>query len=464
MNRRLLLFLFCLCAAIGLFAQEGKNLILNGDFSTLFEGRPDYWFSSPEPFSLFHTSGGPNGMNYLSMCETDRMDYENKVRVKYLTLVPGESYRLSAMVRTTNFTASRGDILVIDNGWYHEIGFQNFPKNTDGWQKYEKEIKAPESSDTTKYDLVILTINQKGALDVTDVKLIPLTEKAIAESKPTSSFSMAKLARLIPWTPSFNEVPISRPEVSFMYYGLLHDGFKAEQYQIQAVGEGFTSPLVSFTSSEPIRFSLKGMKPGLQKLTLKIIAKADATIAYEETYLVNLRDIPTEAEATQGTRLNNFTVELVNQTVTPNQSVSFTTAHDQWMYFTVKTPSKKDFTMLLDGMKIDDCATGLPEAFRFVPAGRHAIHRLRRHAHRAHHRRALHLRHLRRATRHQLSNVRLGVREEMAASSRDTLQSWHSQCSDVQGMPRQRTNLDRQPLRRQPAVHPRAVQAHRQRL
>ncbi|MBO4344365.1 MAG: hypothetical protein J5833_01335, partial [Victivallales bacterium] len=99
----------------------------------------------------------------------------------------------------------------------------------------------------------------------------------------------------------------------------------------------------------------------------------DATIAYEETYLVNLRDIPTEAEATQGTRLNNFTVELVNQTVTPNQSVSFTTAHDQWMYFTVKTPSKKDFTMLLDGMKIDDCATGLPEAFRFVPAGRHTL-------------------------------------------------------------------------------------------
>ena len=373
MKLRFLTALLCLCAAFGLFAQEGKNLILNGDFSELIDGRPNFWSSSPEPFSYFRTEGGPNGMNYLSMCEADNEGYENKVRVKYLTLVPGESYRLSAWVRTTNFTASRGDILVIDNGWYHEAGFQNFPKNTDGWQKYEKEIKAPVSSDTTKYDLVILTINQKGTMDVTDVKLIPLTEKAIAESKPTPVRSMANQARLFPWAPSLNEVPISHPEVSFKFYGKLHEGFKPEDYQIQALAEGFASPLVSFTPGEPIPFALKGMKPGLQKLTLKIIAKANAKVAYEETYLVNLRDIPTEAEATKGTRLNNFTVELVNQMVNPNQPITFTTAHDQWMYFTVKTPSKKDFTMLLDGMKIDDCITKLPEAFRLVPAGRHTL-------------------------------------------------------------------------------------------
>ena len=331
MKLRFLTTLLCLCAALGLFAQEGKNLILNGDFSELIDGRPNFWVSSPEPFSYFRTSGGPNGLNYLSMCEGDNEGYENKVRVKYLTLVPGESYRLSVLVRTINFTASRGNILVIDNGWFHETGFQNFPKNTDGWEKYEKVIKAPESSDTKKYDLVILTINQKGTMDVADVKLIPLTEKAIAESKPTSSQGMVTQARLFPWAPSLNEVPLSHPEVSFMFYGMLHEGFKHEQYQIQAVADGFTSPLVSFTSAEPFTFTLKGMKPGLQKLTLKIIAKADAKIAYEETYLVNLRDIPTEAEATKGKRLNNFTVELINRTVNPNQSIAFTTAHDQWM-------------------------------------------------------------------------------------------------------------------------------------
>ena len=374
MNRHLLLFLFCLCASIGLFAQqEGNNLILNGDFSELIDGRPNFWSSSPEPFSYFRTQGGPNGLNYLSMCEADNEGYENKVRVNSLTLVPGESYRLSAMVRTTNFTASRGDILVIDNGWYRETGFQNFPKNTDGWQKYEKVIKAPESSDTTKYDLVILTINQKGAMDVTDVKLIPLTEKAIEESKPTTSRSMADHARLFPWFPSFNEVPISNPAISFMWYGTLSKDFKPQDFLAQAVGEGFTSPLVPFETGKPFRFTLKGMKAGLQNLTVKIIAKADAKVAYEETFIVNLRDIPTEAQATKGTRLNNFTVELVNRRVNPNQTIEFTTAHDQWMYFTVKTPTNKDFTMLLDGAKIDDPATGLPEAFRLVPAGRHTI-------------------------------------------------------------------------------------------
>ncbi|MBP5638928.1 MAG: hypothetical protein J6X55_05600, partial [Victivallales bacterium] len=374
MNRRLLSFLFCLCAAIGLFAQqEGKNLILNGDFSELIDGRPNFWSASPEPFSYFRTEGGPNGLNYLSMCEVDNEGYENKVRVKYLTLVPGESYKLSAMVRTVNFTAKRSDILVIDNGWYHEVGFHDFPKNTDGWQKFEKEIIAPESSDTTKYDLVILTIDQKGTMDVTDVKLVPLTPAAIEKSKPTPMRSMSNLARLLPWTPSFNEVPISQPEISFKFFGTLHPGFKPEDYMIQAVAEGFASPRTPLKSGEPISITLKGMKPGLQKLTVKIIAKTDGNVAYEEIFLVNLRDIPTEEQATKGTRLNNFTVELVNRQVNPNQSVSFTTAHDQWMYFTVKTPSKKDFTMLLDGVKIDDPATGLPEAFRLVSAGKHTL-------------------------------------------------------------------------------------------
>ena len=373
MEKRILILLVALCAVIGLIAQDGQNLILNGNFSELKDGKPDYWTSSPEPFSVFHKGGGPNGMNYLSMCDTGTNGYENKVRVKFLTLVPGESYRLSAMIRTTNFTAKRGDLLVIDFGWFHEIGFHNFPKNTDGWQKYEKVIKAPISSDTTKYDLVILTIDQKGTLDITDLKLVPLTQKAIAESKSTPVPPLPNIARLFPWTPSLNEVPLSRPIVSFKWYGSAFDGFKVEDHQVQASSEGYSSPLTPFAYGEPFSFNLKGMKAGLQKLTVKVIAKADAKVAYEETFLVNLRDIPTEDEATRGRRLNNFTTELINSTVEPDQTISFSNAHDQWMYFTVKAPSKKEFTMKLDGVKIDDCATGLPEAFRLVPAGHHTL-------------------------------------------------------------------------------------------
>ena len=374
MKIKLFALLACFYTTIGLMAQEGKNLILNGDFSELIDERPNFWSSSPEPFSYFRTEGGPHGMNYLTMCETDNNEgYENKVRVQNLTLVPGENYKLSAMVRTTNFTAKRGDILVIDYGWYHEAGFQNFPQNTDGWQKYEKIIKAPESSDTTKYGLVILTINQKGTIDVADIQLIPLTPAAIEKSKPTSSPAISNHARLFPWTPSFNEVPLSNPTVSFMWYGKPSKDFVPENFQAQASSEGFTSPMVSFMPGEPFSFTLKGMKAGIQKLTVKIIAKTDSKVAYEETFLVNLRDIPSEAEATKGTRLNNFTVELVNRPIKPDQLIDFSIAHDQWMYFTVKTPSKKDFMMKLDGVKIDDQATGLPEAFRLVSAGYHTI-------------------------------------------------------------------------------------------
>ena len=62
----MLILLVSLCTVIGLIAQEGQNLILNSDFSDLKDGRPNYWTSSPEPFSVFHEGGGPNGMSYLS--------------------------------------------------------------------------------------------------------------------------------------------------------------------------------------------------------------------------------------------------------------------------------------------------------------------------------------------------------------------------------------------------------------
>lgn len=323
----------------------------------------------------YHADGGPSGLPYVSMLPCENPKAENKVRVINLTLIPGERYRLSASFRTSGFTADMGELVLINSDWTKDDGIKALPSDTDGWKKMETEIVCPESASMTQYGLVMLVVNQKGTLDFADVSLLPLTGPAIVGSKPTTIGLLPHCVRLIPWTPSFNEVPLSSPKISFMWYGSPKNGFKVSEHLLRIISEGksIVAEAQPLQEGVPMEFDLSGFPEGLQKITVQAIGRKDSGVAYEEEFLVNLRDIPCPEDATQGRRLNNLTVELVNERHEANVPFKFSLAHDSWMYFTVKEASDAEFTMLLDGQIIDDCITGLPEAFRLVPAGRHSF-------------------------------------------------------------------------------------------
>ena len=139
-----LLFLLALPAlSIALWSQDGKNLAYNGDFKECIQGTVHTWVTPPHPYATWHKDGGPNGLPYVAMRFGGDDNYENKLRHKYVKLVAGERYHLSCMVRTKDFSAKRGELLVVNIPWYNEVGIKKFPANTDGWQKFETDITCP---------------------------------------------------------------------------------------------------------------------------------------------------------------------------------------------------------------------------------------------------------------------------------------------------------------------------------
>ncbi len=369
-----LLMAFLAAPAAALMAQEGRNLAFNGDFRNVVFNQANGWICPHAPYTTHYAEGGPDNMPYIAMRAGGDDEYENKLRLKYLKLVPGATYHLSAFVRTRGFSATRGELLLVNSPWYNETGITKFPETTDGWQKFEMDVVCPKMSGPGGYDVVLLIIGQRGELDVADIRLTALTAEVDAQSAPPNVLSQI---RLVPYGTSFDEVPTHQPEVSFLWFGLIGDHFKDEDYWAEAmVAEpSFISPRVPFTTGQPFVLSLKGLGKGRHLVNVRIIARADSTVAYEESFSVHIRDMPRPEEVTKGRRLNNLSVELFNQAVSAGDTVTFTVAHDTWIYFTINGLDKKeDFRVSLDGQEIGlDELTGLPEAFRQVTAGAHEL-------------------------------------------------------------------------------------------
>ena len=365
-----------LIATTVLMAQDGKNLAFNGNFRQTAFGHVYGWICPPVPYTTYHATGGPDGLPYVAMRQGDDDSYENKLRLKYITLVPGERYRISAWIRTKDFSAKRGELLLVNNPWHKEAGIKKFPATTDGWQKFEKEVICPEKDSGGDYDVVLLIIGQRGELDVADIRLTALTEAAAENSRSAEEIIVNK-PRLIPWGRSFDEIPADKPEIEFVWYGRINEKFKTDDHlaEAKAMDGELTSPRVPFEIGKPFGLNLLGLSTGKHPLSVRIISQADGKVVYEEPFTVNIRTLPRSDDVTKGLRLNNLAVELVNKSVAVDENVPFTLEHDGWVYFTIKDIADNAvFNLMLDGQAIStDTLTNLPEAFRLMTAGRHVV-------------------------------------------------------------------------------------------
>lgn len=376
MKTKALSFLAMSALSIVLLAQDGRNLAYNGDFKVFEAEKVSTWVTPPQPYVTWHKDGGPDNLPYVAMRFGGDDEYENKLRHKYVQLVAGEKYHLSAYVRTKDFSAKRGELLVVNIPWYNEVGIKKFPANTDGWQKFETDIVCPRQVEKAGYDIVVLIIGQRGEFDIADIRLTALTATA-AEKSVSVGDTIHKTIHLIPYGRSFDEVPADKPEITLVWHGQIGDNFKAEDYLVEAVSSdgAFKSPRIPFSVGKPFAIPLLGIVKGKHELKIRIVSKAHETVGYEETFAVNVRDIPADKDVTQGVRLNNMTVELLNKPVKAGEPSTFTLAHDTWVYLTIKDiPNDKPFGLILDGKAVGiDELTGLPEAFRLLSAGTHAV-------------------------------------------------------------------------------------------
>ena len=167
--------LTALLAGLTLTAAE-KNLILNGDFEMRGRSFPPFWMfrtHTPSQVDGF-PDGGPDGKGFLRVAGRKAMV---QVQQNNLKLVHGETYRLSAKIRTRNLTGKKSGVTIHPGDG---TGLMDLPENQTEWLPVENEVTI--SVEKPHYSVSIQVDAPDGVLDIAELKLTPKTRKGAAGS------------------------------------------------------------------------------------------------------------------------------------------------------------------------------------------------------------------------------------------------------------------------------------------
>jgi len=171
--------LFCSVLICMVFVSA-DNLAINGDLNT-GKTLPDHWVVSYDTNAVrYDQEGGRN--NTPAVAITAPNDKAALRQYEY-QLVAGVRYRLSAWIRTENFSILQGGSVAVqltDYPWAAGDGFR-IKDNTSDWTYYEKEIIAPSSANG-KYIILFYAGKMTGSVWIDDINLECLDEDARTKS------------------------------------------------------------------------------------------------------------------------------------------------------------------------------------------------------------------------------------------------------------------------------------------
>ena len=392
-------------AAMALAAvKPGENLLVNGTLEADQADFPPFWNANGRSKDCFkwHPSGGPEGLPYIAVQAEKVPD----VRLKQfgLDLVKEGRYRLSMLVRTKGFrSGSHTGVMLVNSGlWRSTAGILSLPVNTTGqWVRVSNEFKCFPSSDG--YMVMVHVTNQKGELDVADIRLEALDELALAKSGPSKVVACEKAPRLVPLFPLLSKIPADNPVMTFRFFGELE---KAEgEYEACAAVEGLDGRVAVPLSRDCTKVPLpQGATNGV--VTVGVKEKATGKTMTERRYRfatvgraapcpsTAVADIPQpkavrEADALAGVRppyrrLNNLCAELLSAklSVEGTNRFLFTMPRDGWAYAAVgsRVPRDRDAGtrdacpyLRIDGQDVIWRDTPRCETFRRLSAGEHEL-------------------------------------------------------------------------------------------
>nr|MCR4574275.1 carbohydrate binding domain-containing protein [Lentisphaeria bacterium] len=121
--KKLLFYSLCLLGMAAIAqVKPGDNLLVNGKFDADQEDFPPFWANQASRYLSYNPSGGPNGLPSVKLASAEPSNTESTFRQYDLELVPGETYRVSAWVRTKDFKSRHYGFTVCNNGWFSEQG------------------------------------------------------------------------------------------------------------------------------------------------------------------------------------------------------------------------------------------------------------------------------------------------------------------------------------------------------
>ena len=363
---------FIALMALSLYGKvnPGENIISNGRFDSDQMKVPPCWLLSEGSDECeCNSSGGPGGIPCVTFSNTADKPGRFVLRQYGLTLVPGAKYRFSAKVRTKGFSSDNFGVSIANEGWTKEVRVGAIAPNQE-WNDYTCIVEMiPSDHVKGKYFAVFYAVKYKGEISLADVRLEAVDECALAGTVKPSVGGDPRRPRLVPIRPLLAQIPSTRREVVFRFYGILPGGAKHADYDVVvSTSDSSTATRTVLDSVESTVALPMGSRDG--RMIVSVLRRSDGSELLNDTYRFSVIDPPEDA-VDSGRRLNTLVRELLNEeSEADNADYSFSLAKASCVFLSI---SKADATVELDGQVVIDVASLNNETFRYVSAGRHTV-------------------------------------------------------------------------------------------
>ena len=354
MIKKFFVFLFILTAA-SLQAAE-KNLVLNGTFAKDGKSFPSFWMfrsHTPSTVEAFDT-GGPNGLGFLRVHARKGLI---QVIQNNISIVKKGQYRISAFVRTRNLTGKRNCVAIHPGAVGSSL---TFPVNQPEW-KYIEKIHSGYSDGNSFY-FAIEADSPDGVLDIADLKIVPLDQKAIDGSCTQIENVDPALVPL----GLLEHIDRKKAEMEFFWVGKV-PGKAADLRCIFTLdGKKLTVPFA--TKKFTVDLGKLSPRAGKNTLTLNITDRNNKTV-FRAEYPVRFLDLPESAGEYK--RLNNMVKVVYEGKLAANSSKTFVNPRNNYVLFRYTGNEKPELT--IDGKTV--LAADFPHGsgVRYLNAGEYTL-------------------------------------------------------------------------------------------
>ena len=351
---------------------EGENLLINGTFDAEQVDFPEFWSRSSAKNVFYDRVGGPEGKKPSVVLRSDGKSGTVSLRQQGMTLVAGETYRVSAYVKTKGFKSNYGGLVIHNSGWTSAAGITNLPADSN-WTFRERTFTLMPSKNN-EYGLAMFATSLKGEIHFADVRLEAVSEAARKGS--TSQKSLLAVPRLVPLQPLLNRIPSTNPELTLRLFGLLPEDRQSYECRILA-SESIPEQVIPFGSDGKILVDLTGLPRGDHTLKAVIRHRKTKEPVLQADYPITVVDLPT-VDRSNIRQLNNLVAELLDQPVKKSsapQSFQFVNPRDGWVFVAViaDNPNPDLVVKIDDRDTVITASTDRQEAFRELPVGEHRI-------------------------------------------------------------------------------------------
>ena len=234
---------------------------------------------------------GPGGKNVVRVAgKAERIAFY----APGITLVPGEPYRLAALVRTKGLPSGKARMIIVDRDWkrFAEV---EIPADTGGkWIQIEGVRSAPKSVNPEKsiysFGFEVFEIGDGAYLDICAPVLEPKSEKA-RKGSATVDKATPLVGRIVPVEPLMSEVDADTGMIRFLA------NFNTNGCEFVAMVDG----------KHPLGLPIA---EGRHEVNIKCVETSTGKVRCENTYpFIAKKKRPQQVV---GRRLNNFVTEVIN--------------------------------------------------------------------------------------------------------------------------------------------------------